>query len=115
MSYIKIRDSRMAYIDVDQTLIDWECSNKDLPLLLLKGPNDATNVQAIPVHIDLIKELRTVGWQIVVWSQGGADHAERVVKLLGIENLVDVIISKPTIYVDDLPFENQYIKRVFKL
>jgi hypothetical protein len=60
-------------------------------------------------------ELRTVGWQIVAWSQGGSSHAERVIKLLQLDNLVDLIVSKPTVYVDDLPFEQQYIKRIYKV
>ncbi len=38
----------------------------------------------------------------------------RVVKLLGIEHLVDVIMSKPSLVVDDLPLDQQGIKRVFK-
>lgn len=108
-------DKRVAYIDVDDTIIQWNCSTVEAGHLLLQGPDTSFIVRPIEQHITLIKELRTVGWQIVVWSQGGSDHAERVVKLLGIENLVDLIVSKPTVYVDDIPFEQQCIKRIYKV
>ena len=112
MAYIKMPDKRVAYIDVDETLVTWDVGGDQS--LLLKGPDAQYFVSPMMLNIALIRELRTVGWQIVVWSQGGADHAERVVKLLEIEDLVDLIVSKPTIYVDDLPFEQQMIKRVYK-
>ena len=113
MAYIKIENERTAFFDVDDTLIHWEPLDGVEPLLLV-SPKESYNVYPMQKNIDLIKEIRAVGWEIVVWSQGGVSHAERCVKLLGIEDLVDVIISKPTIYVDDLPFEQQMIKRVYK-
>lgn len=113
MSYVKLCPDRVAYVDVDETLISWTSVENALPLVL-SSPKGFFTVYPMLKNIELMRELRAVGWEIVVWSQGGADHAERVVQLLGIEHLVDVIISKPSIYVDDLPFEQQMIKRVYK-
>jgi FMN phosphatase YigB (HAD superfamily) len=110
--YIKMEDKRAAYIDIDETLIHYSPGGT----LLLQSDNDGCyNVHPIEEHIELIKELRAVGWQIVIWSFGGADHAERVVKLLQIEHLVDLIVSKPVVYVDDLPFDQQGIRRIDKI
>lgn len=39
---------------------------------------------------------------MVVWSAGGWDWAEAVVKTLKLENFVDLVISKPTWTYDDL-------------
>lgn len=105
-------DRQVAYVDVDNTLIAWE-DNGEIPLTLI-SPLGTYNVYPMWKNIHLISELRAVGWQIYVWSQGGADHAERVINLLGLQDKVDLIMSKPTIYVDDLPFESQFIKRVWK-
>ncbi len=106
-------DKRVAYIDCDETLISWDPAAGDQSLLL-NCDGFKRYVSPIKVHIELIKEFKAVGWQVVVWSQGGADHAERVIKLLCMEDYVDLIVSKPQVYVDDLAFENQNIRRVFK-
>lgn len=105
-------DRQVAYFDIDNTLIDWEDNGEQA--LFLQSEQGSYIVYPMRKNIALIDELRAVGWQIYVWSQGGADHAERTIKLLKLEDKVDLIMSKPTIYVDDLPFQDQYIKRVFK-
>jgi hypothetical protein len=56
-------------------------------------------------HIQLIRQFKARGHTIVVWSQGGWSWAESVVKTLGIENLVDIVMDKPNWYIDDLPAE----------
>lgn len=106
-------DKRAVYFDVDQTLINWDSTGKQE--LILQDGDFKYHVSAIQEHVLLMKEFKAVGWQVVVWSQGGADHAERVVKLLGMEKYVDLIVSKPQVYVDDLPLEQQYLKRVYKV
>ncbi len=111
--YIKIHNEKVAYVDCDHTLIEWSPLKEVAPLTLV-SPKGCHNVYPMQKNIDLIRELRAVGWEIIVWSQGGVEHAERVVKLLKIEDLVDVIVSKPSLYVDDLPLEQQNLKRVFK-
>lgn len=119
MSYVKMEDKRCVYFDCDQTLIDWvgdgpRDSRKEYGEMVLQCGEFWFTVSAINVHVNLMKEFKAVGWQVVVWSAGGADHAERVIKLLKMEEYVDLIVSKPQVYVDDLALENQHIKRVFK-
>lgn len=110
-------DKRAVYFDCDETIIHWLGDgprNKEWDTLVLRDGDFCYTVAPIEVHINLMREFKAVGWQIVVWSQGGSDHAERVIKLLGMEKYVDLIVSKPQVYVDDLALENQHIKRVFK-
>lgn len=113
MSYIKIPDRRIAYFDCDETIIS------HFPVIggtaFEVEFNKATRmIYSMPKNIDLIHELRLCGYQIAVWSLSGSDHAERMVNLLGLAESVDIILPKPGLYVDDKPFESQYIARVYK-
>lgn len=119
MSYIKISDSqRISYFDVDETLISHfpteEVKTMDYSGIQLNFNGVTRFIYPMHKNIDLISELRLCGYQIAIWSMSGSDHAERIVKLLKIEHLVDVILPKPHLYVDDKPFESQSIPRVFK-
>ncbi len=117
MAYVKLEDKRAVYFDCDETLIEWigdGPTNKEYEYLTLQCGEFWYTVAPIRVHVNLMKEFKAVGWQVVVWSAGGADHAERVIKLLKMEDYVDLIVSKPQVYVDDLAIENQGFKRVFK-
>jgi len=49
------------------------------------------------------------GHAIVVWSGGGADWAEAVVKALKLEEFVDVVTAKPTYYIDDIAGAREWI------
>ncbi len=114
-TYIKLADNRTSYFDIDETLISY-CGDtfyNPEDILLLKNNKVCVNVTPMRKHIDLMVELKALGFNIIVWSKSGSDHCERVIKLLQIEHLVDMILPKPELYVDDMPFEQQYVKRVF--
>lgn len=49
----------------------------------------------------------------MVWSAGGGDWAEAVVKALGIEEMVDIVMSKPSWYYDDKPCEDWMGKQIY--
>ena len=71
------------YIDVDDTLIIDDSPN--LPL------------------IDLMKRWKSEKRPIIVWTSNfqGVNWAIDKVKLLGIEDLVDICLPKPNMIVDD--------------
>jgi len=52
--------------------------------------------------IDELKQHKKKGAIIIVWSQGGWDWAQSVVKALKIEKIVDYVVEKPSVVFDDL-------------
>lgn len=113
-----IEDGRIAYCDVDQTLViypgdDGYAENTEAELLYI-GPYRNTNIKPLVNNIQLLCELRAIGFKLVLWSQGGAFHCQRTADLLGITHLFDIIIAKPQLYIDDKCLANQDIRRVFK-
>jgi len=83
-----LKKSKVLFVDVDRTLIVWEEG-------CIWHPHKE--------HLALIEQFWYQNHGIVVWSAGGVEWAEKAVRLLGIEDKVDLIISKPDWYVDDLP------------
>lgn len=107
-------DQRTFYFDCDETLVMWGADINDKTSVMVESDDGVLVTRPHKKHIELLKDLKRAGFKIVVWSQGGSDHAERVVKALKLEEFVDLVIAKPEAYVDDIPFEQQYIKRIFK-
>tara|TARA_R100001086_G_scaffold156380_1_gene83647 strand:- start:1846 stop:2199 length:354 start_codon:yes stop_codon:yes gene_type:complete len=95
MIRIGTEESKFIYFDVDETLIRWHPIESEI---IIDG-------HAMGINWNVIKYMRKCkanGMTVVVWSQGGCEWAEEVVKVLNIESMVDVCLSKPSIYVDDL-------------
>lgn len=85
---IVLRSDKVLYCDVDDTLVMW-------------SPTGASYEPHI-AHIDMIKKFKLRGQKVVVWSAGGYEWAERIVKELGLEIYVDLILCKPAWWADDL-------------
>ena len=103
-----IKSTKIIYCDVDETLILWnwkDYTEAITGLVAITDPDSNVSVYGLPHHrhIELLKQFKCRGHTVVVWSAGGAEWAERAVKALGIEKLVDVVLAKPDWYVDDLP------------
>lgn len=96
-----IRSSRIVMFDVDDTLViwDWRALNPDGIGLIKIGTE---HVLPHTRHIELMRQFKARGHTVVVWSQGGHEWAESVVKALGLEDQVDLVMDKPNWYVDDL-------------
>ena len=92
------------FCDVDDTLVMW---GKDgivgEDLIEIKEPHYGRVEILAPHkgHIKILKDRKARGSFIVVWSAGGFAWAEAVVKALGLENYVDLVMTKPHAYVDD--------------
>ncbi len=101
---------KVIYVDVDDTLISW-----DSVYLPSTGKIQVTDIDGTIFYfkpntnlIERIKKHKKVGKEtIVVWSQSGWQWAEIVVTALGLEDYVDLVISKPDIYYDDLNVKEQ--------
>lgn len=95
---IKIPDRPTVYFDVDDTLVLWrEPRDGETPIQI-----DTFNLTVSTKHVRCLKEHAARKHPIVVWSQGGADWAETVVVALGLEKYVDLVISKPRWFYDDM-------------
>ena len=106
---VKIEDGPIAYFDVDDTLVMWEpldpATDSTVEAIPFLDPNDGSTIFLQPhrKHIKMLKRHALSGHKIVVWSHGGSDWAEAVVDQLNLRGYVDVIMSKPSWYYDDLP------------
>lgn len=101
-----------TYFDVDDTLVVWGKSHHP-DAITIDNYGHPTKLVPHTAHIEFLKRQKARGFTVVVWSQGGARWAESVVKALKLEQFVDVIITKPTMYVDDLKAEEFMTQRVY--
>lgn len=98
---------RWVYFDCDDTLVMWPPhKGRDEDLIHIPDPYQAGKTIAVYPHKEHIAYLKN-RWQknddtIVVWSAGGQPWAQAVVTALGLGNVVDHILAKPDVYVDDL-------------
>lgn len=93
-----------AYFDVDDTLLMWGLNDHPEAIEVdFQGVKKKLVVHK--THITKMEEHKFRGHRIIVWSAGGSEWAEYVVKLLKIEHLVDLVITKPDWYYDDLRSE----------
>ncbi len=82
-----LKSDKTLFVDVDDTLVMWS----------------ATGYTPHKKHIEYLKKFHMRGQKIVVWSAGGWEWAERVVRELGLENVVSAVMCKPAWFVDDMP------------
>lgn len=99
---IKIPDKPVVYVDVDDTLVLWNKNDVPDDELELYIVLDGALMWPHLKHIEMIGHFNARGHTVVVWSQGGSDWAEKVVKALGIEDMVDLVVPKPFWFIDDL-------------
>lgn len=108
-----------VFFDIDDTLVLWnpseekakkygieiECPGGLFPVDGELKPSPSWKAVIVPhkKHIDQLIKHKMRGHPVVVWSAGGWDWAEAAVKALGIEQYVDLVISKPRWAYDDLP------------
>ena len=85
-----IIDRPTIFIDVDETLVAWHC----------------TYFKPMQNNIDSLIRHAERGHYVVVWSAGGHEWAARVVKELGLADYVDLVMTKPRWYLDDMPADS---------
>lgn len=111
MLVIRTKTEKMYYFDCDDTLVMW---GKISPNTVEVKLDNTFTEYLVPhkKHIELLKSRKEKGDTIVVWSAGGYDWAEAVVKALEIEEFVDIVMSKPFYVIDDLPV-NEMHRRIY--
>ena len=98
-----ISQESTIFIDVDNTLVMWGKAKKHEKVVMVTCPYSAQQEVLRPHkgHIKVLKDRHARGSFIVVWSAGGYQWANAVVKALGLEQHVDLVMSKPHMYIDD--------------
>jgi phosphoglycolate phosphatase-like HAD superfamily hydrolase len=98
------KTNQMVPFDVDDTLIMWHAEDLSKAIQIDDPYIKGCTYNLVPHegHIQLMKKYKARGFTIVVWSAGGVDWAENVVKALKLEEFVDAVFTKPCRYVDDL-------------
>lgn len=97
-------DKNTIYFDCDDTLVMWDQWHREEEFLTFAEKRyQSVNVAPHKYHIEQLKKHKASGHIIVVWSQGGAEWAETLVKTLELEEFVDAVMCKPHWYYDDLP------------
>lgn len=107
-------DKNTMYIDVDETLVHWSFNQEDIDKTIeVGGPDFIQRVLPNSKHIDALKHAKARGHVTVVWSAGGSGWSEAVVKALNLEKYVDLIVSKPNYFFDDLRPEDFMTNRMY--
>lgn len=102
-------------IDVDQTLLFWtEPTIGGIGKLAIPF-TDNTTVYLTPhhYHVELVKRYKQRGYLTIVWSANGYSHALAAVEALKLQDYVDIVMSKPTKYMDDSTAETVLGPRVY--
>lgn len=103
------------FFDVDDTLVMWGKAKKGQKVVMVTSPHDGKQeyLRPHPGHIKVLKDRRARGSFIVVWSAGGFAWARAVVKALGLEDYVHLVMTKPHMYVDDLEAQHIMGERLY--
>jgi hypothetical protein len=101
-----IENDRTVYIDCDDTLVMWPKDYKKKKkgrVKCIDHYNKTVNY-LIPhkKHINLLKAYKGRGFFCVAWTAAGSLWFLEVIKQLKLEKYVDLVITKPEKYVDDL-------------
>lgn len=90
--------NKNVMVDCDDTLILWHPGSQDSTSIVIQDSLVKPNTQVI----ETIKKLSRIGYNIIVWSAGGYEWASAVVSALELTSFVDIVMSKPEMYFDDI-------------
>jgi FMN phosphatase YigB (HAD superfamily) len=116
-----IENENTIFFDIDQTLILHKFSESGTPKNNYNGlyveiydERIDRTITAEPYypHIDILLQSKARGRFVVVWSASGHHWAELVMKALKLESHVDLVLTKPSAYVDDVD-ANKFMNRVY--
>ena len=88
----------MIYVDVDGTLLIWPEPD---PGVYYVGQENTQEPKINEKVVDQIKLFHEGGWEIVVWSANGREHAQWAVDFCGIGPYIIAVLKKPLIFIDD--------------
>lgn len=106
---IVLESDKVAFFDIDDTLVAWRpviTVDVDATYIEMQDSDGTTQLlEPMWKNIEALKLHKLRGQKIVVWSAGGYDWARQAVEALGLENYVDIVMSKPAWWYDDMTAE----------
>lgn len=99
----------VVMFDIDDTVVMEHSKDPDLTYTdVLTGKEKHGKIHK--AHVEQIIKHKARGYYVVAWSGNGYRHVEQIIKALGIEAHVDLIMSKPIKHFDDLKDANDILK-----
>lgn len=112
-----IANENVAVFDCDDTIVMWDSQfdRDDYTKIPFVDPYDGSVNYLKPhrKHIALLKKYKGRGMTVIVWSAAGYKWAESIVKTLELEEFVDVIMTKPSKFIDDLTPNEVFGTRIY--
>ena len=110
-----IKGHKVVSFDVDDTLVLWDKS--DYPEEAYIDVEFSGYTTALVPHeknINLLKKFAKLGYTVIVWTQSGYDWGEAIVEALDLWEYVDLVMTKPSFYVDDMPAQHWIGPRIWR-
>jgi hypothetical protein len=99
-----IKNELSVFVDCDDTLVMWDNPTVDgVGKLGISFAGKTVFLTPHQYHIDLVKMYKQRGYHVTIWSANGWAHAEKVCKATKLEEFTDIVMCKPTKYMDDNP------------
>jgi hypothetical protein len=89
--------------DIDLTLVRRANSNDINNTIKITNPND-NSIHYYVIHnqhVELLKQYKGRGFNIIAWSNNGVRWVQAVVDALGLKDTVSLIMTKPLKHMDD--------------
>jgi len=100
-----INTEHVIMVDVDNTLVLWDKKHrkpgKGKQLFIDPYTGDKLYLTPHNVHIRLLRQYKGRGFTIIVWSMAGVRWVESIVNTLGLSDIVDYCMTKPSKHLDD--------------
>lgn len=100
-----LKNETIIFCDTDQTLVVWHKDHnkpgKGKRLFVDPYTGDKLYLRPHKVHCRLLRQYKARGFGIVVASKAGYLWSKEVVNQLGLNDIVDLIMSKPDRFMDD--------------
>lgn len=117
--FVHIDEDKLVSFDCDDTLVMWneEKGHQQPYAGALEFDLWDSKVYLTPHHKHIKKLIgyKRAGYKVIVWSMGGNAWAREVVRVLQLEDHVDLIMSKPSILYDDMPLNEAFGRRKYYL
>lgn len=101
-----LESETVVMCDIDDTILMWNTNYKCPSLEGVKTTcpysGEIRYLRPHYRHIELLKQYKARGFTIVFWSAAGYLWAKEAVNVLGLNDITDLIMTKPIKYLDDL-------------